>query len=1165
MVCYGRRMPPEPKPREEEARLSGARAEFAGSLPRRLETLRGALAAVEQLPADADRVKSLLRRVHAVGSAARVLGFASVAEALTEAERSVRTATAAGRPVPFDELARAFDVLPSLVLGAAVAVRSSEDRAATPAWPTSVLLLGSQALADAIAEPERVPPVECERLSDASRLVELVHIVGPDVIVVDGDHEGARDALAKLFADELMEPTPVVVLGSFAQPEAAAGFVELGVARVLPKPCSPDMLRRTVEELRERANQPRGAREPLGDMSMAGLADRIAGEFKRGLVEALESGAPNVRVPLGEGHDVLAAVWGAVARVRELVTVRSNGNLRFQQTGPEGAVPIAPWASGERRAGERASGKGRGSEGVSLNGRRIVVADDDPAVVWFMAGLLRAVGVQVLEAHDGRRALELAFEHWPDAVVSDVLMPKLDGFALCHEMKRDVALRDVPVILLSWKEDLLQRVRELGAAADGYLRKEAAASAVVERVREVLRARARVEERILTGGEVRGRLDGLTPRLVLELACRGERDARVSVRDAAFLFEAQIRKGRLVSLSRSAANGSFTRGPAVLASLLGASAGRFSVEPDASHCRAELSGSLFELLREPIERARGALRTVTADALLRLERVELDRELLETYLACTPEPAAAVTRRLLEGQSPRDLVLTGAVSAPLLEVVLSDVARRGGILSAITAPAAESSRPPVASRSAPPLASEIEERLRTEATFVASQIAEPSRTESSRVVSEIAEPSRTGSSLVAEEVPRTDALPTALTTPHTKTLRFGNLGLSDHSDAEVSRSEELRPTEGAPRTDPFPSQSAAPPTAASEAPATDAASQLPAAPSGEAERAEQPREAEKLPFNAEPTPRPDESEPMFTFAADTKTLEGVGARSAEVAAAGGTARDAEPQELGAGVLGLLGEADARESSAPKPGSEPPKGEAKPPAAEVAVTRTSSAPPHAASREESLEPDTSPAIPAAKRRDTPRAPKSPDSGGARGAEASGSAAAEKVPGRGSDTAKRVDGAPPKQGGMARLLFRSAAAGGIAFFVTTWVIVPLFSNDKDGAPPAAKPAAAPPPPPSATAAPAPGLGVEDLELPRGMEVAPGQGIIEVETNGPDPIYVDDAFVGVGPVRRVAAAAGQHSVEVRGDRPAGPLKLTLESGRRAHVTAGTAGSAAPAASPR
>ena len=164
-------MPPAPGPREDEARLTGARAEFAGSLPRRLETLRAALTAAEQDPSDADRVKSLHRRIHAVGSAARVLGFASVAEALAEAERTLRQAEAAGKPAPFEEVSRAFDVLPSLVLGASVSLRSPESRArtATPAWPTSVLMLGSQALADAIADPNGTPPVECERLADASR------------------------------------------------------------------------------------------------------------------------------------------------------------------------------------------------------------------------------------------------------------------------------------------------------------------------------------------------------------------------------------------------------------------------------------------------------------------------------------------------------------------------------------------------------------------------------------------------------------------------------------------------------------------------------------------------------------------------------------------------------------------------------------------------------------------------------------------------------------------------------------------------------------------------------------------------------------------------------------------------------------------------------------
>lgn len=711
-------MPPGEGPRDDEARLSGARAEFVGSLPRRLDALRGALQSAEQEPADLERANGLLRRVHAVGSAARVLGFASVAEALAEAERNVRKARAEKQAAPFAEVARALDLLPSLVLGAPVSARAPElrEKSAPVVFPISVLVLGSEALADALATGAGTAPIESERTDDAERALELGRMIGPDVAVIDGDHPGSRGLITAMLSDPLIEPLPVVVVGNFENPEGTRSFVDLGAARVLPKPCSPDTLRRTVEELRERASRSRDGREPLGELTVQGLAERIAGEFKRGLVDALESGSPNARVPLGEGHDVLAAVWGAVARVRELVTLRSSGDIRFEQSGPEGAVPVVPWGASERRAGDRGARPAREGTGVSLQGRRLVVADDDPAVVWFMSGLLKAVGVEVLEAHDGKRALEKTFDAWPDVVVSDVLMPKLDGFSLCHEIKRDVVVRDTPVILLSWKEDLLQRVRELGAGADGYLRKEAAASAVVERVREVLRARARVEERIQSGGEVRGRLDGLTPRLVLALACREERDARVSVRDAAFLFEAMVRRGQLVSVTRSSQDGSFARGAEVLPSLLGVTAGRFVVTPDSSPCRADLGGSIAELLETPVKGARKALKAVAASSLVRLARLELDRPLVEAYLASTPEPAAALTRRLLAGKKPKDLVLEGTASW-MLEAVLSDIARRGGVLVAehdpASIPVAEPSDPPpprweppvAASPAAPPVSS----------------------------------------------------------------------------------------------------------------------------------------------------------------------------------------------------------------------------------------------------------------------------------------------------------------------------------------------------------------------------------------------------------------------------------------------------------------------------
>ena len=97
--------------------------------------------------------------------------------------------------------------------------------------------------------------------------------------------------------------------------------------------------------------------------------------MRRGLVDGVDPASANVSVPLGDGTDALAAVWGAVVRVRELLTMRSRGAVRFTSGGPEGAVPLAPWTGSERRAGER-GGALRRSDGVRLEGRRAVVVDD---------------------------------------------------------------------------------------------------------------------------------------------------------------------------------------------------------------------------------------------------------------------------------------------------------------------------------------------------------------------------------------------------------------------------------------------------------------------------------------------------------------------------------------------------------------------------------------------------------------------------------------------------------------------------------------------------------------------------------------------------------------------------------------------------------------------
>ena len=580
-------------------------------------------------------------------------------------------------------LAQVLDDLPALAWGdtppreAASRTADYPDDSPRPA-PISVLVVGPESLAEALTEEgvSRARAFECERTSDAQAALQIARAYAPDLVLIDAEAIGAAELVETLLDDPLTEPVPVVVIGDFGVPEDTARFVALGVAKTLTRPVGGDVLRSACDEVLD-AREDHTVRMTLGEPTLEQLAERLAGELKSALVDSVDRTARSHRVPLGEGTEVLGALWGAIARVQEIVSEKTKGAIRFGGDTPEGAIALAPWLHHDALASDRVGRRGRGAAtDVRLNGRRVVVADDDPGVTWFLSDLLRTAGCEVHEALDGITALNLAFRVQPELVVSDILMPGLDGFALCRMLRRDVALRDTPVMLLSWKEDLLQRVRELGASAAAYMRKETDSRAVLARVREVLRPRARIEMRLRGDGEMRGRLDDLSPRLLLELVCAIRKNARVAVRDATFLYEIDIRDGAPRKATRTASDGSYQSGERALAMLLGVGAGRFVVSSSTDVIRGDLTGTLFELLTRPLAAARGALAATTGVRTMEVERIVLDRDVIEDYLRATPDPARAIIRRLLEGGSPRQILLAGEASPHLVEDVLSDLAAR---------------------------------------------------------------------------------------------------------------------------------------------------------------------------------------------------------------------------------------------------------------------------------------------------------------------------------------------------------------------------------------------------------------------------------------------------------------------------------------------------------
>jgi len=104
-------------------------------------------------------------------------------------------------------------------------------------------------------------------------------------------------------------------------------------------------------------------------------------------------------------------------------------------------------------------------------GKRILVADDDKDLVMALAIRLRAAGYDVISAHDGEEAFQLALENKPDLIILDVRMPAGGGFSSIDRLKHSLTTRNIPVIFLTAFDDekMREEGRKLGAA--GFFRK----------------------------------------------------------------------------------------------------------------------------------------------------------------------------------------------------------------------------------------------------------------------------------------------------------------------------------------------------------------------------------------------------------------------------------------------------------------------------------------------------------------------------------------------------------------------------------------------------------------------------------------------------------------------------------------------------------------------
>ncbi len=118
----------------------------------------------------------------------------------------------------------------------------------------------------------------------------------------------------------------------------------------------------------------------------------------------------------------------------------------------------------------------------------VLIVDDSVTVREMVSGLLKKMGLTVIEASDGKEAKEQIESQYPDLVITDIVMPNMNGYELCRWLKNDPKTQNIPVVMCTSKSQEFDRYWGMKQGADAYISKPFQPGELVATVKQLLQS-----------------------------------------------------------------------------------------------------------------------------------------------------------------------------------------------------------------------------------------------------------------------------------------------------------------------------------------------------------------------------------------------------------------------------------------------------------------------------------------------------------------------------------------------------------------------------------------------------------------------------------------------------------------------------------------------------